>query len=270
MTTAPVAAASPVAAERAGRLWEVDVARTAAIAMMVVFHAVYDLDFLSGGTVGPDPEAPAWVALRAATGISFVGVAGVSFWISNARARAAGLRGAALWRKHARRGLQVMGWGLVVSAVTLAALGTEDYVRFGVLSAIGASILIGPLVVRLGVWNAALGAAVVVAGLLAGGVDSGAPGAFVLGFSAPDGSGVDWYPLMPWFGVFAIGMAVGAWLYPDGRRGPLTGRLPARSPAPLLAVPGRHSLAVYLLHQPVLIALLALGLAVAGVDLAWR
>jgi uncharacterized membrane protein len=259
-----------VAAERAGRLWEIDAARTAAIAMMIVFHAAYDLHFLSDETVGADPFSPAWVALRAATGIGFVGVAGLSFWVSCARARQDGLRGAALWRKHARRGLAVMGWGLVVSVATLLALGADDYVRFGVLSAIGASILLGPLTVRLGPWNALLGAAVVAAGLLLQGVESAVPGLFVLGVPAPGGAGVDWYPLAPWFGVFAIGMGVGAWLYPGGRRGPLAARIPVASPMPALGRPGRHSLAVYLLHQPVLIALIAAGLALGGVDLGWR
>ncbi|MEW6581970.1 MAG: heparan-alpha-glucosaminide N-acetyltransferase [Actinomycetota bacterium] len=269
MTVAEVAGRA-AAAERPGRLWEIDAARTVAIAMMVAYHAVYDLHFLSAETVGADPFSGGWKALRVATGVSFLGVAGLSFWVSTARARAAGLAGWGLWRKHARRGAQVMGWGVVVTLATLAALGTDDYVRFGVLSAIGASILLAPLVARLGAWNAVAGAAIVTAGLLMNDVRSGVPGAFILGFRHPDGAGVDWYPLAPWFGVFAIGIAAGALLYPDGRRGPLAARLPRDNPLPAAARPGRHSLAVYLLHQPVLIALLAAGLAVAGVDLGWR
>ena len=67
-----------------GRLWEVDVARTAAIAMMVAYHVGYDVHRLAPG-VDIDPFGGGWRALQVATGSSFLTVVGVSLWISNAR-----------------------------------------------------------------------------------------------------------------------------------------------------------------------------------------
>jgi uncharacterized membrane protein len=250
------------------RLWEVDVARTVAIAMMVTYHTVYDIDFLAP-SVGVNPFEAPWKPLQVATGSSFLAIAGVSFWISGARARERGAHGVALWRKHARRGAEVIGWGLVISLVTLVALGTDDYIRFGILHCIGASIVLGPLFVRLGVWNAALGAAVIAAGLALDGARSDVPGALILGFRPDGGRGVDYYPLLPWFGLFLIGIAIGALLYPRGRRGTWGGSLPAEPPLRFASVPGRHSLAIYLIHQPVLIAVVAAILALTGTSIDW-
>jgi uncharacterized membrane protein len=73
----------------------------------------------------------------------------------------------------------------------------------------------------------------------------------------------DYRPLLPWFGMVLIGLFFGNLVYGDGRR-------PAGLPsaAPVLARPllplGRNSLAIYLVHQPVMVALLA---ALGVVDL---
>ncbi len=145
------------------RLWEVDVARTLAIAMMVAYHAAYDVHQLAPG-VDLDPFGGGWRALQVATGSSFLFVVGLSLAISNGRARARGLAGMALYRRHVRRAAQVAGAALLVSAVTRVALG-DDYIRFGILHCIAAAMLIGPLLTRLGWLNAVLGAGVLVVGL---------------------------------------------------------------------------------------------------------
>lgn len=257
-----------MSAPGADRLWEVDVARSLAIAMMVAYHAAYDVDLLAP-SVPIDAFGGAWRALQVATGSTFLFVVGVSLAISNGRARARGARGLALWRRHARRALQVLGAALLVTLVTFALLG-DDGIRFGILHCIGASMLIAAPLVPLGWSNAVLGIAAIVAGLaLADGPGSDVPGAFILGFR-PDGElGVDYYPLLPWIGPVLLGLAAGRALYPEGRRG-RWGRIlpPAGRAARLAGAPGRHALPIYLAHQPVLIPLVAAALALAGVEVS--
>jgi uncharacterized membrane protein len=260
-----------VRAAGTGRLWEVDAARTAAIAMMVAYHTGYDIHRLVPG-IGLDPFAGGWRALQVATGSSFLTIVGVSLWISNARARGRGARGVALYRRHARRAAQVLGAALVVSAATRIALG-DEYVRFGILHCIGVAMLLAPLFVRLGPWNLALGALAIAAGLAIRDRALGGPDALALvsGFAIDGEGGVDRYPLLPWFGPVLIGLAVGWWLYPAGRRGRLTARIPDAPPRALVlaGAPGRHALPVYLIHQPVLFPLVALLLWAAGHDVTF-
>jgi uncharacterized membrane protein len=257
-----------VSAPAAQRLWEVDVARTAAIAMMVVYHAAYDVHQLAP-SVDIDPFGGGWRALQVATGTSFLTVVGVSLAISNGRGRARGLTGWALYKPHLRRAGQVAAAALLVTVATRIALG-DDYVRFGILHCIAAAMLIGPLLVRLGWLNVPLGIAVIVAGLaLDDGPTSDVPGALVIGWPPPGGAGVDWYPLLPWLGPVLFGLALGLALYPGGRRGPWGRRLPEPPLAGPLGAPGRHSLPIYLIHQPVRVPLVAAALALAGVGVSW-
>lgn len=253
---------------RGERLWEVDAVRTLAIAMMVAYHAAYDLTRLAP-TLGVDAFSPGWRALQVATGSTFLFVVGVSLAISNGRGRAAGLRGRALYRRHLRRALQVAAAAALVSVATRVALG-DQWVRFGVLHCIAVAMLVGPLLVRLRWWNVPLGVAVIAAGIW---LDQRPPtdsfGLYVLGVPREGATPADWYPLTPWLGVMMIGLAAGLALYPAGRRGPWTRRLPQPSSARALGAPGRHSLPIYLGHQLVLIPLIAASLALAGVSWSW-
>ncbi len=270
---AALRADAPAADERPGpiagtsRLWEVDVARTVAIVMMVVYHVAWDIDFLAP-QLPIDPFTGGWRALQVATGSSFLFIVGVSLAISQGRSEARGATWRAAYRRHARRAATVIGAALLVSLVTFVALGSEDYVRFGILHCIGVSMLIAPLLWRLGPWVALLGIAAIVGGLELRSVEVGTSWLLWLGLRPESGSaGVDYYPLLPWIGPVLIGLAVGALLYPRGARGPLTGWLrtpPRHGIAAGLA--GRHSLPIYLVHQPILIPLVAAGLLAAGVE----
>jgi uncharacterized membrane protein len=63
----------------------------------------------------------------------------------------------------------------------------------------------------------------------------------------------DYVPLIPWFGVVLIGIFAGHWLLRHQAARPLVHGWSGSSPARLLAFAGRHSLIIYMLHQPVLI-----------------
>ncbi len=252
----------------APRLWEVDVARTAAIVMMVVYHANYDVFFLAP-SVDVDPFSGGWRVLQVATGSLFLFIVGLSLWISNARGRARGAGGWALYRRHARRAALVLAAALAVSLVTFIALGDQGYVRFGILHCIGVSMLLAPAFVRLGLWNLPIAAAAIVTGLWLQGERSGTSALLALGLR-PEGQslGVDYYPLLPWFGSVLIGLALGSALYPKGQRGRWGKRWPTATPALRRAgAPGRWALPIYLVHQPIVIPLVGLGLLAAGVSL---
>ncbi len=77
-----------------------------------------------------------------------------------------------------------------------------------------------------------------------------------IGFTTHKPVTQDYVPLFPWLGVALVGVAAGDALV---RRSfaPLASL--ARAPRALVWL-GRHSLAVYMVHQPILIGALALAL----------
>jgi uncharacterized membrane protein len=264
---APAPRASPEASRPAGaRLWEIDALRTLAIGLMVVYHVAYDVDLLAA-ELSLDMRSGGWLALQVTCGSTFLALVGVSFWIAHHRGRSRGLRGVALWCRHARRGGVVLAAAALVSAATVVALGADSAVRFGILHLIAMAMLVVlPLMVRLGAWNAVVGVAAAGVGLVINDMGSDVPGALVLGFD-PGYAGDDWYPLLPWVAPSLVGLAIGALLYPNGERGPRLRRL-VRAPrrAGVIGAPGRHSLPIYLAHQPVLIALTAIALVLIGAE----
>jgi uncharacterized membrane protein len=258
-----------VAADTSSRLWELDAARTLAIAMMVAFHASYDVDMLAPG-LGVEPRDGGLRLLQVATGSLFLGLVGVSFTVSTARAREREIDGRELLRKQWRRAGEILAAALAVSLVTWVLLD-ERYIRFGILHLIAVALLLAPFLARLGNWNLLLAAALVAVVPLIGTVRSDLPGLLPLGVRPDEGRvGVDWYPLVPWLAPFLVGLWAGARLYPLGRRGAWGRRLSA-SPAGARTIggPGRHSLAFYLGHQAVLLPLVAAILLAAGVDVDW-
>jgi uncharacterized membrane protein len=67
---------------------------------------------------------------------------------------------------------------------------------------------------------------------------------------------VDYEPIFPWFGIVLTGMGLGEYLYPEGVRRFTLSQIPEIVVRPL-AFMGRHSLIIYLVHQPLIILVIA-------------
>lgn len=237
--------------------------------MMVAYHAVYDV-WLLAPAAGPDPFTGAWGAVPEATAALFLGLAGLSVWLADARLRARGVRPGRRLGRLARHASVVLGAGVLVVVVTTILFGDEG-VRFGILQTIGVSIVIAGLVARLGVWNVLIGGVVLVAPAALA-IDSwgGSPWLIPLGAGPQGFASVDYWPLVPWLGPVLVGLGVGAALYPSGERCAALGRLASLDPRmSALSAPGRHSLAVYLAHQAAVIPAMWALLVLAGVDVSW-
>lgn len=250
------------------RLWEIDATRTVAIAMMVAYHAVYDVELLAPG-LGPDPFRGFWGAVPEATGSLFLLVAGVSLAVSDARLVRRGASSGDRLRRHLRHALVVLAAAMLVTIATRIVFD-EHYVRFGILHAIGVSIVVAALTVRLGRWNLLFGGAALLGGVLVSDLEGGLPGVVAVGLGLSQVDSVDHWPLLPWIGPMLAGVAVGSALYPGGVRGPLLDALlDGREIGPRIVAPGRRSLRVYLGHQLILIPVVWAVLVLAGQDVPW-
>ncbi|QIN78380.1 DUF1624 domain-containing protein [Rubrobacter marinus] len=231
-----------------------DFARGLAMVAVIFYHLVYDLDVLGGFPI--ESTSGFWGTFADASAFAFVFLAGLSLSLSSARAGRAGEdRGP--FGKYLRRGSRIFSYGLLVTVVFwVFDLGV---VVFGILHLIGASIVLAYPFLRLRLANLLAGVALVAVGvyLRAKGVDAAGTLGILLAPLGVDPEGFympDYRPLLPWFGVVLLGLFFGNVAYRQ------RGADAESSDAPLFAAPlaflGRHTLLVYLIHQPILIAVL--------------
>jgi len=152
------------------------------------------------------------------------------------------------------RGLMIFGLGMAITFATALFL-KSGFIVFGILHSIGFSLVIAVQFLRFPVKKLlAFGLAAVLAGIFLSGLVFDFPWLLWLGFIPRGFYTIDYFPLLPWLGVLLLGLAFGKKFYAEGERTFKT-RVPLAFFKPLLFL-GRHSLVVYLLHQPLLIAFL--------------
>ncbi len=233
------------------RLWEIDLLRGISLVLMAAFHLLYDLRFFGIGAIGLSESF--WFFSPRIIASMFILLAGVSLSISYARSKS--LTSNALYRKYLRRGAGIFFWGLVITVVTWVYV-RDEYIVFGILHFIGLSIVLSYFFLEWNYRNLVLGMACIGAGLYLAPMSFSFPYLLFIGF-APEGfSSLDYFPLLPWFGVVLLGIFLGKNLYPAGARKYAVPDYSKNFAASLFCLLGRHSLLVYLLHQPVIIALL--------------
>ena len=211
-----------------------DAWRTLAIVLMAAYHFLYDLYIF--GVISADRlfSAPLNVLERFIC-CSFILLAGASARFS---------------RNNLRHGLVVLGAGLVVE---IGAAVAGQTIRFGVLMLLGSSMVLwhflGKGLQRLPGWSVAAGSGVLffAARWWTGRTAVSVPWLYPLGFISPGFYSADYFPLLPWFFLFLTGTALGGWCLAHRENRLLTVSLPG-----VLTWPGRHSLIIYVLHQPVL------------------
>ena len=235
------------------RFIEIDTARGIAILMMVLFHTLFDLSFFSIAPV--NVSTGFWRYFAYATATLFLLIVGVSLVVSHDRA-AAKRSGSALAKKFLLRGAGIFSLGLLVTAATWLYLG-EGFIIFGILHLIGVSVMLSPLFFRFRRYNLIIGSCCILAGFFLTGI-YGPWWLLPFGIHPAGFTSVDYTPLFPWFGVVLIGIGIGNFLYTGGVRQFAVPRLPDLFSAPL-AFLGRHSLLIYLVHQPVIIILLGMA-----------
>ncbi|CAG0987181.1 hypothetical protein BURK1_02070 [Burkholderiales bacterium] len=250
---APLARAAKEAQAGAGarlrppaRVAAVDALRGIAIVAMIGYHFSFDLRLF--GLARFDFEnGPLWLAARAAIVATFLALCGVSLVL----ARRDGVTAARRWRRIG-----------VIAACALAAsaaswlLFPRSYIWFGVLHCIAVSSAVAWPFTRHPRLALACGVAVIVAGLALTHPAFDARALAWIGFTTTKPATEDYVPLFPWLGVALVGVAAGDAI---ARRSFAPLAFLMRAPR-TIAWLGRHSLAVYMVHQPVLIGALALAL----------
>ncbi len=228
------------------RVMVVDVARGLALLAMASYHGAWDLMYQRYLTVDVTVD-PVWRAYAEGIAATFLTLVGVSLVLATA----------VPFPKALQRVGRIALAAVLVSAVTLY-LFPDEWIYFGVLHHIAlASLLARPLVrAPWVVLSVALVAAFAIPFYLTSSFFDPRYLAWA-GLAAHPAAANDFVPLLPWFGFVLSGVALARAAHDFGLMGWL-GKLSLPLPLKGLAFLGRHSLAFYLIHQPVLFGLAAL------------
>jgi len=210
------------------RLPALDAARGLAVIAMVLYHFSWDLALF--GLIETDVAQDGRGLAMAIAG-SFLAISGVALTLAG--------------RIRPRR------LAILLGAATLVSAGSwwfdpGSFIFFGILHCIALSSLLAWPLLRAPAWLLAAAAALIFAAALWSHPAFDAWPWLWLGLSTQVPLTNDYIPIIPWFGFVLLGMLAGR-LQP--------GAWAQWGPGPLVWL-GRHSLLIYLVHQPVLTTLL--------------
>jgi uncharacterized membrane protein len=214
------------------RYGEIDILRAVAIALMVLFHLVYDLKEFVG--VNVDYQASPWFFVGKTAALLFIFISGLSSGLS---------------RSPIRRGLKVLFCGMVVTVVTYLFM-KEEYVRFGILHFLGVAMILYPCFSRCSsrtLWG--LVGSFALLGFWFKGQVLRTSLFLPLGLMYDGFSSIDYYPLFPYLAVTILGILAYRHFYAQRRESFFWVRLNYK-PTQWLS---RNSLSIYLIHQPIIL-----------------
>lgn len=231
------------------RIELIDAARGGALIAMAIYHFAWDLEFFGYATPGMTAVG-GWRLFARSIASSFLFLVGFSLLLAHVR----GVR----WRSFWWRMLQVGGAAAAITLVTYFAT-PDAFIFFGILHHIALASLVGLLFLRVPAAAIAAIAVGVIAlpALWRSDVFNGMALAWT-GLAAVNPRSNDFVPLFPWFGAVLLGMATAKIARASGWTERAAGK-PLPGWTRPLQFAGQHSLAVYLLHQPVLIGLIFLA-----------
>jgi len=244
--TTPAAAAATVAStvrEPLTRIRAIDALRGAAICMMIVYHAAFDLNWFRMISADFNHDR-FWLSFRDLIVSSFLLLVGVSLVLASR----AGISPKRFWNRIA----------LVGACAILVTVGSyvtfpKSFITFGILHCIVVSSILGWPLVRFPRAALMVGVVVIVAGVAIGVPLFDLPWLNWVGLMTHKPATEDYVPLLPWLGVVLVGISIGWWLL-ERRMHDL--RQISRASPKWLTWLGRHSLLVYMIHQPIMMGLL--------------
>lgn len=235
------------------RFIELDLLRGFAISIMVLFHLLWDLDYF--GIVRLNKAMYNSNIIFQAL---FLVLVGITLAVKSNKLQE---NSTEMYKQIMRHGLWIFSLGMAITSVTLLVM-PERPVLFGILHCIGLSIVLSTVFLRFKTYNIVFAAAIIIAGLIIGHYNVTHPTIFHLMFGLHQTNvweyTIDYFPLLPWFGVTLLGVGIGNILYKDNKRRFKIPDLSNYRPVTMISWLGKHSLAIYLFHQPIIAGALTL------------
>lgn len=218
------------------RIWEIDLFRSIAIILMVVFHTVYDLSEFVG--VNVDYRSGFWYWEGKSAALIFIFLAGISSGLS---------------RSTVKRGLKVLAFAMAITLVTYIFF-REEFIRFGILHLLAVGMILFPLLKRMNNVLLFISGAVIALAAIPVKANFTATGLLLpFGVMYRGFATLDYYPLIPYISVFILGILVYKLYYYNKQS-----LFKFSFENEFISVVSRNSLTIYLIHQPIILGMIFL------------
>lgn len=238
------------------RFWEIDSLRGLAVVCMICYHFLFDLAFF--GVISLDVSSGFLWFFARMTASTFIFLMGVSLTLSSSRSKLSGsYLHKNLFKKYLIRGCRIFLYGLLITIITWIFI-PQEFIIFGILHFIGIAIILAYPFLKRKYLNLVVGIFIIFIGIYLQTLSFNFTWLMWLGFVPNSLSTVDYFPIFPWFGIVLLGIFFGGILYKNYKR---QFKLPDLSNNYFFkgsAFLGRHSLVIYLIHQPIIIVVLFL------------
>lgn len=240
------------------RFIELDILRGFAILFMIILHLFWDLDYF-----GILPINKNFYSLNIIVPVIFFLLVGICQAVNNNKYHNQPRK---MYFRTIQRGLWILNLGMLFTLLTTVFLPDRP-ILFGVLHCIGCCMILSTFLLRFKSTNVILASFVIVSGLALGffyTTENPNLVELAAGIHEPNVAAhtIDYFPILPWFGICLLGITLGNILYKDNKRRFPLPDISKYKPTKLFSWLGQHSLAIYLVHQPIIAGCLTLVLMI--------
>ncbi len=232
------------------RFIEIDLIRGFTIIMMILFHISWDLDHFGIVTLNKTIYQYNFIFQP-----MFFLLVGICLAVNSNKNNNLSKNKKSFKTHLIKRGLSIVGLGMIITLITFV-IFPDKIVLFGVLHCIGFSIILSIPFLKFKSYNILFALLIIIFGFIIGSFTMENPTILhlMIGVHQPNlwQHTIDYFPLFPWFGVTLFGVALGNLLYTGNERRFKIPDLSKYKPAKMFSWCGKHSLAIYLLHQPII------------------
>ena len=237
--------------KKSSRYAFIDYLRGIALLLMFIYHFCFDLDYFN--FIQTDfNNNPWWVNFRIIIVSLFLWLVGVSLWLA--------IRKNINLPRYLKR-LSLLAVASAVASYSSYLTFPKSYIFFGILQFILVASIVGLLFVRLYYSNLILGILLIAIGTSYTHPMFNANALQWFGLMTHRPITEDYVPFLPWFGLVLIGIFSAAFIFKKQDSKWITAQFSQWSVTNTnfqrhISCMGRHSLIIYLIHQPIFMGLL--------------
>ena len=229
----------------------IDYLRGIALLLMFIYHFSFDLNYFQFIQTN-FYQNPWWVNFRSFIVTLFLWLVGVSLWLATQKS---------INKNSFRKRLIILCIAAGLVSISSMITFPKSYIFFGILHFITVASIVGLLFIRFHYINLLLGIVFITVGIYFSHPIFNSPALQWFGLMPQKPLTEDYAPFLPWFGVVLLGQFSASLIFKYQSFKWLSHLFQQwgkhlTSSQQLICCMGRHSLIIYLLHQPLFMAVL--------------